>query len=196
MIRDHWEFVRVTIGATMQDFPHHYAVMAAGTPDGDVQLNAVALPSLRSAPPLEFDGPGTRWSPETLLVGVVGDCLILTFRAMARASKLAWISLECQVCGTLDRSAQTTLFTGFDIHALLTVSSTSDAERARRLMEKAERGCLITNSLKAHVRLTVDVEAVDQGAAVVRENRTEHSAEPGPSRLGSLMPTESRQDSH
>lgn len=178
MIREFsWEFVCVATGATMQDFPHHYAVTAAGTPDGDVHLSAMALPSLRSAPPLEFDGPGTRWSPETLLVGVVGDCLILTFRAMARASKLAWISLECQVRGTLDRSAQTTLFTGFDVHALLTVPPTSDPERARRVLEKAERGCLITNSLKADVRVTVDVEAVDQGPAVVHESRPEHSAE-------------------
>ena len=144
----------------MQGFPHHYVVTAAGTVDGDVELNATALPSLRSASPMEFDGPGTRWSPETLLAGAVGDCLILTFRATARASKLAWASLECHVSGTLDRIERTTQFTRFDIHARLTVPPETDLERARRVLEKAERGCLITNSLKGEVQLTIDVEAV------------------------------------
>ncbi len=46
----------------MQEFPHHYAVAAAGAVQGDVELIAERLPTLRSASPAEFDGPGDRWS--------------------------------------------------------------------------------------------------------------------------------------
>ena len=141
----------------MQDLPHRYVVTANGAPDGDVQLTSSALPILRSAPPLEFGGPGTRWSPETLVVAAVGDCFILTFRAIARASKLTWTSLECHVTGTLDRNERTTRFTRFDVHAELTLPPTANVEQAQRLMEKAERNCLITSSLNADVNLSIDV---------------------------------------
>jgi peroxiredoxin-like protein len=141
----------------MRDLPHHYIVTASGSPDGEVELQSEALPVLRSAPPIEFDGPGNRWSPESLLVAAVSDCFVLTFRAVARASKLAWMSLECETVGTLDRVDRTTQFTRFEIHAHLTVPSETDGERARVLLEKAERGCLITNSLKGDAHLTAEI---------------------------------------
>jgi len=87
----------------MEEFPHHYTVAASGAVGGDVELTAERVPGLRSASPAEFGGPGDRWSPETLLVGAVADCFILTFRAVARASKLAWTSLQCDASDRLYR---------------------------------------------------------------------------------------------
>src|SRR5215831_13340660 len=99
----------------MRDFPHYYSVAANSAALGDVELTSEGISAIRSASPKEFDGPGDRWSPETLLVGAVADCLILTFRAVARASRLAWTSLECDVVGTLDRPERVTQFTAFEI---------------------------------------------------------------------------------
>src|SRR5262249_22761346 len=126
----------------MQSFPHHYAVTATGSVRGDIELNTERLPTLHSASPPEFDGPGDRWSPETLLVAAIGDCLLLTFRAVARASALAWTSLECRVTGTLDRVERTTRFVAFDIRGRLRVPSGTDPDRARRALEKADQNCL------------------------------------------------------
>ena len=142
----------------MQEFPHHYTVTAAGAGGGDVELTAERLPSLRSASPAEFGGPGDRWSPETLLVGAVADCFILTFRAVAHASRLPWMSLACNVTGTLDRVDRVVQFTHVDIKARLTVPEGTDLNQARRALEKAERGCLISNSLKSEVRMSPEVE--------------------------------------
>ncbi|NUM89599.1 MAG: hypothetical protein HUU37_10375 [Bdellovibrionales bacterium] len=50
----------------MHPFPHHYSVSAVARPDGTVPLSSPGLPELPSAAPREFDGPGDRWSPETL----------------------------------------------------------------------------------------------------------------------------------
>ena len=146
----------------MQDFPHHYRVAVAGGVDGDVELSTERVSCLRSASPAEFGGPGDRWSPETLLVGAVGDCLILTFRAVARASKLEWTSLHCEVTGTLDRLDRATQFTQVEIHAHLVVPAGTDPARARRALEKAEGGCLISNSLKATIRLTSEIEVAPE----------------------------------
>src|SRR5438046_1631553 len=81
----------------MQDLPHHYAVIATDEPAGEVALEGTRLPTLGSASPAEFGGPGDRWSPETFLVGAIADCFVLTFRAVARASKVPWTSLRCEV---------------------------------------------------------------------------------------------------
>lgn len=142
----------------MQALPHRYRVKGAGRITGDVELTAERLTTLRSASPAEFDGPGDRWSPETFLVGAVADCFILTFRAAANASKLSWTSLDCDVTGTLDRVDRVTMFTHFDMTAHLVVPAEVHAEQARHALEKAERSCLISNSLKASVALAATVE--------------------------------------
>ncbi len=142
----------------MEAFPHRYGVRAKADSDGPVSLEGDGLPPLRSAPPAEFGGPGDQWSPETLLVAAVADCFILTFRAIARASKLEWRSLTCQVEGVLDRVDRTTRFTELAVRASLEVPSGIDPERARRLLERAEQNCLVTNSLKATSHLEAEVE--------------------------------------
>lgn len=137
----------------MQDLPHHYSVSALAEVDGDVTLTSAGIPALPSASPAQFDGPGDRWSPETLLVGAAADCFILTFRAVARASKLSWSALRCEVTGTLDRVERTTQFVSFDLSAELHLGEGTNEELARRALEKAEHACLIANSLKGPVHL-------------------------------------------
>jgi peroxiredoxin-like protein len=151
----------------MQAFPHHYMVTAAGGAQGDVDLIADDLPNLHSASPAEFDGPGDRWSPETLLVGAIGDCFILTFRAVARASRVPWTSLRCQVTGTLDRIDRVPQFTTFEIHAHLAVPASTDSEQAQRALEKAEHTCLISNSLKGSIRLHTRIDVAGQPAGAL-----------------------------
>ncbi len=143
----------------MHPYPHQYTVHASAEPTGDVPLNATGLPPIASAPPVEFDGPGDRWSPETLLCAAVADCFVLSFRAVARASKLDWTSLEARVEAKLDRVEGRTFFTEFVVHATLRVPPGTDQERATKLMEKAEHVCLISNSLVAQRRLAPTVIA-------------------------------------
>lgn len=142
----------------MQTFPHHYSVTVVGSHGEDVELRGEHLPMLCTATPTEFDGPGDRWSPETLLVGALGDCLALTFRGVARRSRLAWTSFDCDVTGTLDRVDGTTRFTSFEIRARLQVPTETNPEDARRVLEKAERNCLIATSLNGAVHLTPIIE--------------------------------------
>lgn len=142
----------------MQALPHHYRVTGTGRITGDVELAAERLTMLRSASPAEFGGPGDRWSPETFLVGAVADCFILTFRAVANASRLSWISVECDVTGTLDRVDRVAMFTHFDMTVRLVVPAAVDADQARHALEKAERNCLVSSSLKASVAMDATVE--------------------------------------
>jgi organic hydroperoxide reductase OsmC/OhrA len=141
----------------MTPYPHHYTVTTLAGGTGDVPLSAVGLPPLSTAPPAEFGGPGDAWSPETLFVGAVADCFVLTFRAVARAAGYSWQQLECKVEGTLDRSEGVTRFTHYRTDATLTVAPGDDHAKAEALLERAERACLIANSLNGTRELRATV---------------------------------------
>jgi organic hydroperoxide reductase OsmC/OhrA len=137
----------------MHPYPHLYTVESSAAASGDVTLSATGLPALASAPPPEFDGPGGRWSPEHLLVAAVADCVILSFRGVARANKFEWHSLECSVEGTLDKVEGKTKFTHMVVRATLRVPAGTDEAKAKQLLERAEHVCLISNSLVAERRI-------------------------------------------
>lgn len=142
----------------MQNLPHHYAVTAMTRAEANVDLTSPGLSRIDSAPPAEFGGPGDRWSPETLLVAAVADCFVLTFKAIARASKLDWATLSCDVDGVLDRVDNVTRFTEFRLRVVLEAPQGTDEQKAMRLLEKSEQSCLITNSLNSKSILTAEVQ--------------------------------------
>jgi organic hydroperoxide reductase OsmC/OhrA len=87
----------------------------------------------------------------------VADCFVLSFRAIATASKFSWNRLEARTQGTLDRVEGKMRFTRFDTHAKLHVAAGADVERAKKLLEKAESTCLVANSLNSERHLTLEV---------------------------------------
>lgn len=141
----------------MEPLPHRYDVRARAETAGLVTLESAGLAPLSTAAPPDFDGPGDVWSPETLLIGAVADCFILTFRAVARASALQWRHLQCDAEGVLAREEGQLRFTEITLRVRLEVSAETDSGRAERLLDKAERSCLVTASLKTKVRLESQV---------------------------------------
>lgn len=147
----------------MADFPQRYLARALAEPEGPVGVQSEGLPDLVTAPPTEFGGPGDRWSPETLLVAAVADCFALGFRAIAHASKLPWRSLRTTAEGTLDRVDRRMRFTHVAIRAELALPEGGDAEKARRLLEKAQKTCIITSSLACESSLEAEVHTEPGG---------------------------------
>jgi len=142
----------------MQGFPHSYLASASGGNEGSVVVSGDGFPDLDTQAPPQFGGPEGVWSPETMLSAAVANCFILSFRAIAHALKFEWTALECDVEGVLDRPERTTLFTVFNIHAVLHVPSDAKVQMAQRLLEKAEQICLVTASLKSEIVLTTEVQ--------------------------------------
>lgn len=146
----------------MHPYPHTYVASAAGEDKGFVALASPQLPGLETAPPPQFDGPGGAWSPETLLCASLADCFILTFRAVARAARFEWSRLECRVEGVLERVGRMSQFTRYTTFARLTVPEGTDLAKARELLERAEQGCLIANSVNG--ARTLETQISVQGA--------------------------------
>jgi organic hydroperoxide reductase OsmC/OhrA len=142
----------------MHPFPHFYTVTSTASPEGEVVLNSPGMPALATATPVEFDGPGDRWSPESLLVAAVADCFLLTFRGIAKASKMPWTSVSCEVVGRLERVDRITKFTDIVVRARLRLPPQANEEQAERILVRAEETCLITRSLTATTHLETSIE--------------------------------------
>jgi organic hydroperoxide reductase OsmC/OhrA len=150
--------------ASVHPYPHTYSVTGRATASGQVQTTGDELPVLPVAPPIQFDGPGSLWSPEMLLCAAVADCLILTFRAISRAARLEWQHIDCHSEGMLERVGGVSRFTRFRSSVTLTLPAASDLSLARRLLEKSEQGCLIANSLNATRELKVELKTASVAA--------------------------------
>jgi organic hydroperoxide reductase OsmC/OhrA len=142
----------------MDEFPHIYGVESSCGPSGRVALSSDGAPALESDAPRQFGGPGDRWSPEALLLAALADCLSLSFRASASASKLAWNELRCRAEGTLDRVDGVMRFTALRVDARLRIPPGEKADRAQRLLERAKRNCPVSNSLAVEVAVDARVE--------------------------------------
>ena len=142
-------------------FPHFYSVRAEAGMTNGVRVTSGAVPPLNTAPPPEFGGPGDRWSPETLAVAAVADCLVLTFKAIARTRGFEYRQITCDAQGQLDRKERVTSFTDFFVNVRLELVDGSSIEEARKLVDMAKNHCLITNSFKAavHFETTFVVDA-------------------------------------
>lgn len=142
----------------MKPLPHHYEMRLAGGPSGYGTVTAEGLPDLRSAPPLDFGGPGDAWSPEHLLMAAVETCFLFTLRAVAGASKLEFTTLEVAGTGTVDRAEGAIRFTEIVLRPRVRFAAGTERERALRAVEKSEQACLVSASLSTPVRLEPEIE--------------------------------------
>jgi len=141
----------------MHALPHFYKALASGSPDSNLELTSQNLLPLEVAAPEEFDGPGNQWSPETMLMASVASCLILSFKAIAKASNFKWQTIECDSQGELNRVERKIQFTKISTRVRLVIQTGEDKDKAIKLLDKAEANCLITNSLSAESSLESEI---------------------------------------
>ena len=141
----------------MKPLPHHYDVHLTGGPSGYAQLSTAGVPTLRTAPPVDYDGPGDAWSPEHLLLASVQACFLFTLRAIARLSKVEFLALDLNASGTVDRQDGVTRFSEIVLRPRLTVPRGTDRQRALHILEKSEKTCLVSASLGTPIRLEAEI---------------------------------------
>ena len=110
-----------------------------------------------AAPP-EFKGHENIWTPERLFVAAVSSCFMTTFLAVAELSKLDFAGFKASATGKLEKAEGRGLaITQVTIRPRLTLLHDRDVERARKILEKAERNCLISDSINSTVVLEPEI---------------------------------------
>ncbi len=133
---------------------HEYRVSAfcAGPRKGVVQAEGV-LPSISFSAPPEFLGEPGRWTPEHLLVAAVTSCFVSTFSGMAEKSRLEFASFNMDAEGVIGSVDGIWRFTEINLRPVVALLNEVDRDRIIRLLEKAEKSCLIARSLQCKVVL-------------------------------------------
>ena len=109
-----------------------------------------------SAPP-EFQGEPGVWTPEHFFTSAIATCFITTFQAIATFSKFSAAALDVSVEGKVEKVEGGYRFTRVTVRPVLTIQNEADRERGIRLLEKAEKACLISRSLSSEVILEAKV---------------------------------------
>jgi len=135
----------------MSGIEHRYTVDVMWKGREESQVRAEGRPAIEFGPPPEFGGGNTRWSPEHMIVASISTCFMLTFMSLAEKTKLSVQVHKCPVEGVLTQGEDRRWsFTQFFVRPELNVPK-EEQEKARTLLEKAEKYCLISQSVKGHV---------------------------------------------
>lgn len=145
---------------------HKYLVNLEWSMDRKGEISSPVLDQkIEVATPPEFPKgmPGI-WSPEHLFTAAVSSCFMTTFLAIAENSNLEFFSLTCPAEGILDKKEGKFAMTEIILKPVLTIPNEEDREKAEKVMVKAERACLISNSITSEVHLETKV--------LISENQT------------------------
>lgn len=139
---------------------YHYEVDLTWSSDRKGTISSPVLnSSIEVATPPEFPKgmPGI-WSPEHLLVAAVNSCYMTTFLAIAENFKLDFVSLDSKAIGLLEQPEGKYMITTVLLKPVLVIKDENNAEKAMRVLEKTEKACLISNSIKSTVKLDAIVK--------------------------------------
>jgi organic hydroperoxide reductase OsmC/OhrA len=143
----------------MSDETGNYRVELMGTDlkSGDL-TSTDGLPPLHVGSPPQFGGPGRTWSPEHLFVASVASCLMTTFRSIAEASGIEVIEYSDSASGTLVRGEDHLYrMSEVTLRPRVVISDSTKSDRVLRLLDKAERVCLIGRSVNSTIHLEPQV---------------------------------------
>ena len=140
----------------MHDPTHDYAVNLEWNQGRIGQLSSPELENLiECATPPEFPHgvPGI-WSPEHLFTAAVSSCLMTTFLSVADHSNLKIEKFTCKATGTLAKQDGKWMMTEVHLFPELTLSPGEKDDRGLKVLEKAEKACLISHSVKSEIKMT------------------------------------------
>jgi peroxiredoxin-like protein len=139
---------------------HHFHLKAdwPGGRNSEGYIDAGNLKTKISIPK-EMDGPGVGTNPDEMLLGAAATCYIITLAAMIERANLPLKEMSLESEGIVD--VTNGVFTYKKIIHRPTVSLTEKAtekeyEVLRKLVQKAEKSCMISRAIQGNVELELE----------------------------------------
>ncbi len=121
-------------------------------------LSLEGFPTITVATPMEFpQGVPNTWSPEHLYVASANICLMTTFLAIAENSKLKFSSYSAGGTGKMERIEGKYVISEIELKPRIVIEEEQYKEKALRIIEKAEKGCLISRSMNTKIILSPEI---------------------------------------
>ena len=109
--------------------------------------------------PPEFPkGEANIWSPEHYFVAAINGCLMTTFLAIAENFKLNFIDFESDAEGKLEMIDRKFMISEVILKPVVTIANEADMELAKKVIEKSEKACLISNSVNSNIKMDITIK--------------------------------------
>ena len=132
---------------------HFYQVQVNWKENRNGSLSSDVLDEkLRIATPPEFPkGEANIWSPEHYYLAAINGCLLTTFLAIAENFKLNFVDFQSTSIGKLAIVDRKYMISEVVLKPVITIANIADKELALKVIDKAEKACLISNSIKSEI---------------------------------------------
>lgn len=135
----------------LDSYTYEVDVNWTGGPTGVIASDG--LPAIDVSAPPEFHGEPGRWTPEHLLAASVASCFMSTFMAVARFQKAEVLGFNMRAVARMEKlPGEGYRFTEITLIPEITVAQ-QDVEKFLKIIEKAEKGCFVSKSLRATVQV-------------------------------------------
>ena len=111
------------------------------------EMNAPGIPQVALGCPQVFGGDEKNWTPEHLFIAAIEACIMMTFDEIAARSGIEVVSYESSAEGELRTVDGVFRFSSITVKPRIVLGSGVTPEKAQKMIEKAHRRCLVTNSL-------------------------------------------------
>ncbi|WP_430790077.1 OsmC family protein [Virgibacillus flavescens] len=139
----------------------HLFELKASWPGGrnsEGYIEAGNLKTKISIPP-EMDGPGVGTNPDEMLLGAAATCYLITLAAMIERADLPLNEMSLMSNGFVDVTGGVITYKKI-IHKpfvrLMDHATPEDCSKLEKLVDKAEKSCMISRALKGNVEIELE----------------------------------------
>lgn len=139
----------------------HLFELKANWPGGrnsEGYIEAGNLKTKVSIPP-EMNGPGVGTNPDEMLLGAAATCYLITLAAMIERSDLPLKEMSLMSDGIVDVTNGVITYKKI-IHkpfvSLMDQATSDDYSKLEKLINKAEKSCMISRALKGNVEIELE----------------------------------------
>lgn len=142
---------------------HYYQVKVNWKNNRNGVLSSTVLnEKITIATPPEFPkGEANIWSPEHYFLAAINGCLLTTFLAVAENFKLDFVDFESDSEGKLEVVDRKYVISEVVLKPIITIKQEEDRELALKVVEKSEKACLISNSVKSTITMEPTIKVVN-----------------------------------
>lgn len=136
---------------------HHFHLKAdwPGGRNSEGFIEAGNLRTKISIPP-EMNGPGIGTNPDEMLLGAAATCYLITLAAMIERAELPLDSMSLESEGIVDVTKGVFTYKKIIHRPTVILQETATVEersKLKRLVEKAEKSCMISRAIEGNVEL-------------------------------------------
>jgi organic hydroperoxide reductase OsmC/OhrA len=137
----------------MENKKFNFDVNTVWQEDRTVQVESPVLTDIITTviPPPFKHGVRGSWSAEHLFLASIASCFTHTFQNLAELSELPFDSFSCNISGDAEMVNGVFAFHKALLFPTLVIPLETYRDKAESVLEKAERSCIIGNSVKTKV---------------------------------------------